>query len=427
MSNFFSTQLLPAGGSIDTRSAPGVQDVLQHLGEGFVTVTPSGRIAEANPAAHTILDAPLGSLIGTPLHDAFPSDAQSRFSIACRMAGAPREATTFTAYFTEYDRWLEGCAFPHLDGFAVAYRDVTLRRRAQIALGDSQTRLQLFMSQIPAIVWSTDEQLSVTSMIGSELARVDQMPRALLGSPLSDALRGIDADPDNMITHAEALAGRPGSHFAEFNNRKYEIHVEPLRDDRGAIAGTMGIAIDVSERKSAEERLAFLAHHDALTGVPNRLLLMDRLVQSVAHAKRRDQYTALLFIDIDHFKEVNDTFGHAAGDELLKIFAQRLCAAVRPGDTVARLGGDEFVVALDDVSEANDVAIVAKKIVASIADIFDADGRELSVTCSIGASLYPVDGESPDDLMRCADCAMYKAKEGGRNNIQFFVGAEFPK
>jgi diguanylate cyclase (GGDEF)-like protein len=423
VSNYFSTKLnqLGAGGTVDTRVAPRVQDVLGYLGEGFVVVAGSGRIVEATEAAHTILEAAPGSLLGRQFREAFPSDAQSRFASACRSAAKQREATTFTAYFTEYDRWLEGCAFPHLDGIAIAYRDVTLRRRAQIALGESQTRLQLFMSQIPAIVWSTDEQLLVTSMVGSELARADISPQRLVGNPLTDALRGIDAEPESMITHAEALAGRPGSHFAEFNKRKYEIHVEPLRDDRGEIAGTMGIAVDVSERKAAEERLAFLAHHDALTGVPNRLLLMDRLVQSIAHAKRRNRYTAVLFVDVDHFKRVNDTFGHATGDELLKAIAQRLCAAVRPGDTVARLGGDEFIVALDDVAEANDVAMVAKKIVASFVYPFDANGHELEVTCSVGASLFPIDANSPDKLIRCADVAMYAAKERGRNTIQFFV------
>jgi diguanylate cyclase (GGDEF)-like protein len=423
VSNFFSTKFqLPAGGgAIEGRGAPSIRDVLDYLGEGFVAVGLAGRVVEANAAAHTILDAPLGSLIGRSLSEAYPSDSQSRFSAACRTATAKREATTFTAYFPDYDRWLEGCAFPHLDGIAIAYRDVTLRRRAQIALGESQTRLQLFMSQIPAIVWSTDEQLCITSMVGSELARADLSPRGLVGSALSDALGGIDAEPDNMIVHAEALAGRPGSHFAEFNRRKYEIHVEPLRDDRLEIVGTMGIAVDVSERKAAEERLAFLAHHDALTGAPNRLLLMDRLVQSIAHAKRRNRYTALLFIDLDHFKRVNDTYGHATGDELLKAVAQRLSAALRPGDTVARLGGDEFIVALDDVAEANDVAMVAKKIVASFVDHFDVNDHDLSVTCSIGASLFPTDGQTPDALIRCADDAMYKAKERGRNNIQFYA------
>jgi diguanylate cyclase (GGDEF)-like protein len=426
VSNFFSAkrQQPEADGAVAAGSAPRVQDVLGYLGEGFVTVSPSGRIAEANSAAHSILEAPDGSLIGRPLRDAFPSDAQSRFSSSCRLAATKGQATTFTAYFTEYDRWLEGCAFPHLDGIAIAYRDVTLRRRAQIALGESQTRLQMFMSQIPAIVWSTDEQLRVTSMVGSELARADLSPRGLVGNPLSDALRGIDAEPDNMITHAEAIAGRPGSHFAEFNKRKYEVHVEPLHDDRGEIVGTMGIAVDVSERKAAEERLAFLAHHDALTGVPNRLLLMDRLVQSIAHAKRRNRYTALLFVDIDHFKRVNDSFGHGTGDELLIEIAQRLSKAVRPGDTVARIGGDEFIVALDDVAEAIDVAIVAKKIVASFVDVFAINGHELAMTCSIGASLYPIDGETPDELIRCADFAMYNAKELGRNNVQFHGGSE---
>jgi diguanylate cyclase (GGDEF)-like protein/PAS domain S-box-containing protein len=424
VSNFFDLWRQPQNTIADLRPAPRpprVQDVLDSLSEGYVAVAPSGMITEANAAAHTILDVPAGSLVGRKLSEAFPSDARSRFSLACRRAEHERVDQTFTEYFAQHDRWVEGCALPSADGFVLAYRDVTVRRRAQIALGESQTRLRLFMSQIPAMVWSTDENLRVTSMVGSELERADLSSRSLVGVSLSDALLGIDEDPDNMITHVEALGGRPGSHFAELNKRKYEIHVEPLRDDAGEIVGTMGIALDVSERKAAEERLAFLAHHDALTSLPNRLLLMDRLAQSIARAKRRNRYSALLFIDVDHFKKVNDTLGHAAGDALLQEIAKRLCAAVRPGDTVARLGGDEFIVALDDVAEANDVALVARKIVASFADVFDLNGNPASVTCSIGASLCPVDGDSSDALIRCADAAMYHAKERGRNNVQFYA------
>ena len=407
----------------DLDRTPHAAEVLAYLGQGLVVADASGRIIEANDAVGALLGTPAGALVGRQLHACFPSDARSRFSEACRRAARENAAPTFTEYFANYDKWIEGCAFPWRDGVALAYRDVTLRRRAQLALGEAQTRLQLFMAQIPAIVWSTDDRLRITSIVGSGLTRACLTPSELIGRQLTDALAGIDAEPENMITHVEALEGRAGNHFADFGARTYDVHVEPLRDDAGMTVGTMGIALDVSERKAAEDRLAFLAHHDALTGLPNRILLMDRLAQSIARVRRRGRFSAVLFIDVDHFKSVNDTRGHAAGDELLKAIAARLTAAIRPGDTVARLGGDEFIVALDDVAHADDVSSVALRIVNAFAQPFEIGGQSLPVTCSVGASLSPRDGETAEALIQRADAAMYAAKQQGRNNVQFALTA----
>ncbi len=419
MTVFRIPKLPPAARASERERAPSAGEVLEHLGHGLVVADASGCIVDANDAASAWLGSKREALVGSALRSHFPSDARSRFSEACRRAYRENTAPTFTEYFAKFDKWIEGCAFPCRGGIAIAFRDITLRRRAQLALGEVQTRLGLFMAQIPAIVWSTDDRLQITSIVGSGLTRAGLVPAALIGRQLTDALVGVDAEPENMITHIEALEGRAGNHFADFANRTYDVHVEPLRDDAGAIIGTMGVALDVSERKAAEDRLAFLAHHDALTGLPNRILLMDRLAQSIARVRRRGRCSALLFIDVDHFKSVNDTRGHAVGDELLKSIAGRLTAAIRPGDTVARLGGDEFIVALDDVAHEDDVASVASRVLSAFALPFDLGGDLLPVTCSIGASLFPRDGETAEALIQGADSAMYAAKQRGRNNVQF--------
>jgi diguanylate cyclase (GGDEF)-like protein/PAS domain S-box-containing protein len=183
----------------------------------------------------------------------------------------------------------------------------------------------------------------------------------------------------------------------------------------------VAIVQDISERKRAEERLSYLAYYDTLTGLPNRALLHESLRRSLAEADRHGRSVAVMMLDLDRFKIINDTLGHAVGDGLLKTAGERLAGAVRPGDTVARLGGDEFALVLADVANTDDVAHVVRKILARFGEPVHVAGHELHVTPSIGITLYPVDGGDIDDLLRNADTAMYKAKERGRNNFQFFT------
>ncbi len=181
---------------------------------------------------------------------------------------------------------------------------------------------------------------------------------------------------------------------------------------------------EIAEHKEAEGRIVFMVHHDALTGLPNRLLLEDRINQAIAQARRhQNEVVAQLHIDLDYFKTINDSLGHEIGDRLLQAVASRLQQCVREGDSVARLGGDEYVICLAALPDSNDAAMVADKVLESLALPFAVEGHELHVSASIGIGLYPADGSDAPSLMRAADAAMYQAKRKGRGNYQFFTAA----
>ncbi|HVK54629.1 MAG TPA: EAL domain-containing protein [Burkholderiales bacterium] len=199
-----------------------------------------------------------------------------------------------------------------------------------------------------------------------------------------------------------------------------QISGVPVVDDQERIIGYRGASMDIHARKIAEQKIEQLATRDALTGLPNRLLLNDRLEHAIVSSQRKEQMLALMFIDLDRFKTINDSLGHHVGDLLLKAVTARLSVCVRRGDTLARLGGDEFIVALYDLKTPEDAAIVARKMLDAVNQPCEIEGRMLSTGCSIGISIYPSDGADVSTLMRHGDTAMYHAKEKGRNNYQFF-------
>ncbi|APG27370.1 hypothetical protein A7E78_05640 [Syntrophotalea acetylenivorans] len=192
------------------------------------------------------------------------------------------------------------------------------------------------------------------------------------------------------------------------------------RNDDGEVTHYQGVVLDITARKKAEADIKKLAYYDALTGLPNRSLFMNRLKQALAQAKRDERLAALLFIDLDKFKEVNDQYGHAFGDKLLKAVGLRLASCIRQNDTLARFGGDEFIMLLPGLNEISAVNIVAEKILAIMAEPFCIDQRRFDISSSIGITLYPQDGENTDLLFKRADMAMYVAKDMGRNGYCFF-------
>ncbi|WP_169333590.1 bifunctional diguanylate cyclase/phosphodiesterase [Leeia oryzae] len=198
------------------------------------------------------------------------------------------------------------------------------------------------------------------------------------------------------------------------------VTLSPIRMDDGGIRNFVCITSDITEQKQHADHIWHLAHHDTVTGLPNRNLLQDRLMQSILQAERNHKKSALLFIDLDRFKNINDTLGHSFGDRLLKHVADRLIGCVRHADTVARIGGDEFVIVLSSLDDASGAETSALKIMEALTSTFVIDNMDLHITPSIGIAICPDDGSTVDGLMRNADTAMYFAKDSGRNNYQFF-------
>jgi diguanylate cyclase (GGDEF)-like protein/PAS domain S-box-containing protein len=199
------------------------------------------------------------------------------------------------------------------------------------------------------------------------------------------------------------------------------LSVKAIRDAEGKLSSHVSVFADISDTKRSERKLWHLAHHDALSDLPNRLLLSARLEQAIRHASRYSSGLALLFIDLDHFKNINDSLGHQAGDQLLRTVSARLQGLMQQGDTVARLGGDEFVVLLEDITDPADAQRVAERVIDELSRPVVLCGKSLVTTASIGISIYPGDARDPDSLLQHADVAMYRAKELGRNHLAFYA------
>lgn len=214
----------------------------------------------------------------------------------------------------------------------------------------------------------------------------------------------------------------------EIQNRKKNgdifwesAQIAPVVDSTGTVTHYIGIKEDITSKKQQEEKILYQAHFDSLTGLPNRFLALDRLEQSIKEALRSQSFIAVLFIDLDGFKRINDSLGHDIGDRLLIKTAERLSSEVREEDTLCRLGGDEFVLILHDVKQADDAQVVASNLLSCINEAFILDDRELTISASIGIAIYPENADSSSELLRNADMAMYYAKEQGRNNYQFYT------
>ena len=250
------------------------------------------------------------------------------------------------------------------------------------------------------------------TMISRELAAIGQPSPASEAEAESVLRAALAAD---QSWEGERHTRRPdGSDYWE------HLRLATVLDQRGQPAHLLLMREDVTERKQHEEQVAFQAYYDSLTALPNRTLALDRLQQATSHAQRERGKCAVMFIDLDNFKQINDTLGHSAGDQLLRQAADRLREVVRAEDTIARLGGDEFLVVMGGLSDAKDAEAAATKIIGAFAPLFSIEGREFGASPSIGLSLYPDDGSEPAVLLRNADLAMYEAKEAGRNTFRFF-------
>jgi diguanylate cyclase (GGDEF)-like protein/PAS domain S-box-containing protein len=298
--------------------------------------------------------------------------------------------------------------------------------RERSALRESEERFRQMAESIGDVFYLSDPQRQLALYVSPAFERIWRMPvsavyadwRAWLAHVHEDDRAAVREHLDDLEATALELDFRvcPPGH----ETRYVSMRVYAVRDGAGPSLRRAGVIQDVTERKAQEARIEHLAYHDSLTGLPNRAMLMDRLGQALSQAQRLDQQVAVLFIDLDRFKLVNDSLGHPVGDQLLQEIARRLRATLRDNDTVARVGGDEFQVVVCNVAGATDAARIAEKLMRALGEPFTLEGQELHVTASLGVSLFPRDGASGELLLKYADTALYEAKGEGRNAYRFF-------
>jgi diguanylate cyclase (GGDEF)-like protein/PAS domain S-box-containing protein len=306
--------------------------------------------------------------------------------------------------------------------------DITARKLAEERLTVSEQRFRDMVDAAGEYVWESDPQFRLTYVSDRIESMLGYKPQEVLGRPPSEFL--APGETSHSQSWYKAHAGPDGTFrgleqcvISKSGRQVWQrITGIPVRDARGELTGYRGTALDITEAKEARQRLEYLATRDSLTGLPNRALLADLTVQAIANAERNGEQVALLFVDLDNFKTVNDTLGHHTGDLLLKQVALRLTDTVRRADTVARLGGDDFVILLTSLKDVGAVAGLAAKVCTELARPFEGsgEGQTMQSSGSVGVSLFPGDGADFPELLKKADAAMYRAKARGRNTYEFF-------
>ena len=406
------------------------QAIYENTSLGISLVDPDGRLIDANPALHTILGYSTEQLRGKPVSDiTHPDDQDATMAMMDELVQGARDHYTLEKRFLKTTgdviwgrvnvslvRGIEGDPL-----FSVALiEDISERR-------EMEDRLRLAAQ----VLENTSEGIFVTD-VNHKIILINPAFTELTGFELPDV---VGHKPNVLSSGRHDAAFYERLHTALIESGKWQgeiwnrrksgelfaewINISVVRNEQNEISNYVAVFSDITSRKQTEERLNYQANHDPLTTLPNRTLFYERLSRALARAHRNRLTVGLLFLDLDHFKEVNDTCGHLIGDMLLQTVAERLSGCTRQGDTVARLAGDEFTVILEDIADFRDAAVVSQKILHQLAEPFHLNGHRLQVTTSIGISLFPDDGEEIQTLLRNADAAMYRAKKQGKNNYQF--------
>jgi len=412
--------------------------LLEHATEGYLVVDEQLQVTEASQSISRLVRRPVAH--GTDAASLVHPDDRVRFgkaiAHACAQGGStsrlelrvapPAEGMSSVAD----ERWVEAsvtghCADPSIGGVVVNLADVTARKRAERERREAVERFRLGFVHGTAGMTVTDRD--------GRIVEVNRAFCELLGEPATRLIGTMIADtvhPDDRPAHHEhrrqLLRGQINYYRSERRYLRQDgtvvwclLSLSLIRDDRGRPSYLFGQYQDITDRKRNEAALEHRVHHDALTELPNRRGLEVRLAAALERASLEGTKLAVLFLDVDHFKVVNDSLGHAAGDVILVETARRLSAAVRDGDTVARFGGDEFIVVAEQVADAEEADVLARRTIGLFDHPFEVDGRKVSVTASCGIVL--VDGSATaEEALRDADAAMYEAKERGRARPQLF-------
>lgn len=401
--------------------------ITNSIAEGLLAVDRQGLLSFVNPTAAELLGQPAQVLLGQALASYLPlalndSEHNQRTS---SYHGEIRLALK-----SQGERYIAYDSAPLLDddvpqGWVVAFRDITPQKEA-----DKQLRLlkrSLEASYNGALICDALAADQPIIYVNPAFERITGYSAAEAIGQNCRFLQGSEHAQAGINEIRQGLAEQRDSHVVLRNFRKdgtpfwNDLYIAPVPDEEGNITHFIGVQNDISEQKRYESELAYNASHDVLTGLPNRSLLEDRLRQGCQISRRYKHRLAVMFIDLDGFKPINDSMGHGAGDLILVEVARRMNQQVRPGDTVARLGGDEFIAILPDLAREEDALLVAERIMESIARPYTVGGVDLHITASIGITLNDGSIEQPMQLIQQADLAMYKAKQQGRNNVQWYT------
>ncbi|MDE3735827.1 EAL domain-containing protein [Pseudomonas resinovorans] len=394
--------------------------ITNSVGEGLLAVDRLGRLNFVNPAGAELLGQRADDLLGQALAKHLPLDLYS----APATGGRHGEVSLGGERHIAYD-----CApllhAQSLGGWVIAFRDVS---RAK----ESEKQLRILQRSIEAsyngamICDATDEDLPVV-YVNPAFERITGYSAHEAMGRNCRFLQGADREQPGIAEIRHALTEKREVHVVLRNFRKdgtpfwNDLYIAPVPNEQGEITHFIGVQNDISEQKRVESELAYNASHDVLTGLPNRSLLEDRLRQGCQISQRYQRKLAVMFIDLDGFKPINDSMGHGIGDQILVEVARRLTQQVRPGDTVARLGGDEFILILPDLAREEDVLQVAERVIDCIARPYPIAGSELHITASLGIAMSEKGMQQPMQLIQQADLAMYKAKQQGRNCYQWYT------
>lgn len=398
-----------------------------------------GECVYTNEAYHTISGLSLEQTLGTNWRMAIHPDDRERVLVEWRAAALGEAKFTSNARFLRADGsivWTRLNAAAMLDGVqprghVQIVEDITERKAAEDALFEEKERAEVTLNSIGDAVLTTNLPGNVTYLNQVAEKMTGWSSENAIGRPLSEVFRIVDGttrqeapDPAQLAIRENRTVGLAADSILlrrDGIESAIEDSAAPIHNRDGEVAGAVIVFHDVSESRAMALKMAHLAQHDFLTGLPNRMLLTERLSRAIGRARRHSKRVALMFIDLDYFKHINDSLGHTVGDLLLQVVAERLKLCIRDTDTVCRQGGDEFVVLLTEIEQTLDAAPVADKLLAAFAEPCLIGGHELHVSLSIGIAIYPDDGQDADEVMKNADTAMYHAKAKGRNNYQFFT------
>ncbi len=398
--------------------------LFEAMDDVILVLDSEGRYLSIAPTKPSLLYKPPERLVSKTLHEVFPAEQADMFLDCVRRALETRQPVNieYSLQIDGEEVWFAGTVSPMLEDSVVwVARDVTERKRAEEELSRSEARLAGAQRIAHLGNWEWDVRTGEIFWSDEVYRIYGHAPKAFV--PTFDKLMEA-IHPDDRELLREAIGGAlcKGKPY-DFEHRVVrpdgEVRVvhrraEVVFDDEGMPVRMVGTVHDVTERKALEERLEHQALHDPLTDLPNRTLFVDRLGHALTRLGRRGGKAAVLFLDLDNFKFVNDSLGHEAGDELLAAVSGRLRACLRPEDTAARLGGDEFAVLLENVAGVDDAAQVAERITGELREPFVVRGHEVFATPSIGIAFGGSDQDRPENLLRDADVAMYRAKEEGK-------------